>query len=280
MSTYSLTGTGIQALSANVTAVHLDITTTWPRSGTGRANPAALYDVGLLRFGDATGFFVPIPISGGPQWVAVPNGTTRVGYVVFGTGVVSLVEVIGGTPPFGVSAGPLSGLSDVVITSPADGDLLTYSSGLTKWINSPPAAAILPVVLLNVSSSGTIMNNAAIAAATWTNVWSSQTFTPTNATRPLLLCITGDVWVGAGTAAGVTARANIDSGGTIVQLGGGWHGSTFFANVLSGNSAKVLAAMSAAAHTLQLQVYSEVADAGYLLASRVPTSLSIAIVQL
>src|SRR5919205_4667546 len=101
MSSYTLSGTGVQALSANVTALHVAISTVPAVAGLGRANPSSYYDVGLLRFGDGTGFWSPFPINGGPQGFGVPYGTTQLGYSIFGAGVVTVTEVIGGISPFG-----------------------------------------------------------------------------------------------------------------------------------------------------------------------------------
>jgi len=42
----------------------------------------------------------------------------------------------GPTGPPGTSEGPLDDLTDVTITSVANGDLLKYSSTLTQWVNS------------------------------------------------------------------------------------------------------------------------------------------------
>ena len=42
----------------------------------------------------------------------------------------------GPTGPTGTSDGPLDDLTDVTITSVANGDLLKYSSTLTQWVNS------------------------------------------------------------------------------------------------------------------------------------------------
>lgn len=135
MATYSLSGTGVQALSANVTAAHITVTTTPTNSGHGSANPTNLYHVALLRFGDATGYFDAVPVVGGPQWLAVPAGTTRLGYACQNGAVISFAEVIGGSRPFG-GADALSSLSDVALTSPADTQLLTYQASSAKWINA------------------------------------------------------------------------------------------------------------------------------------------------
>lgn len=100
MSSYTLSGSGTQALSSNVTAAHVAINTP-AVSAAGRGNPAAFYDVALLRFGDGTAYWDAMPVTGGPQWIPVPFGATIVGYRVFGATSITLTEVIGGVPPFG-----------------------------------------------------------------------------------------------------------------------------------------------------------------------------------
>jgi hypothetical protein len=106
MATYTLSGSGVQALSSNVTALHITISTLPASAGPGSANPVNYYDVGVLRFGDATGYFDAVPVVGGPQWASVPVGVTRVGYALQPGAMVSVAEVLGGTPPFGGPPGP------------------------------------------------------------------------------------------------------------------------------------------------------------------------------
>jgi len=139
MATYTLSGSGVHALSANVTALHVTITTLPDEPGEGTANPTDYYDIALVRFGDAVGFFASVPIVGGPQWLAVPNGCTRIGYSCEDVVVLSVAEVIGGTPPFGGGATALAGLSDVSIVSPLGGDVLTYIGALAHWANVTPS---------------------------------------------------------------------------------------------------------------------------------------------
>lgn len=93
MATYSLSGTGVQALSAAVVALHISITTVPLGASFGSAYPADYYHVGLLRPGDGTGYMEWTPVIGGPQWMPLPSGTTHLGYSLFGSGVISVVEV-------------------------------------------------------------------------------------------------------------------------------------------------------------------------------------------
>lgn len=99
MSTYSLSGAGVQGLSNRVTAVHVNITTLPAGLTHGRANPTNNFDIALFRFGDGTGYGPPIPINGGPDWIGVPVGTTSLGYSVLNGAVLSVIEVIGGAGP-------------------------------------------------------------------------------------------------------------------------------------------------------------------------------------
>lgn len=177
MATYSLSGAGVQALSSNVTALHVDITTVPTNSGQGSANPPNRYHVALLRLGDATGYFDAVPVVGGPQWLAVPSGTTRCGYACQGGAVISLSEVIGGTPPFG-GGGALSGLSDVALASVADAQVLTYQASSSKWINATPSGG----------GGGSI--------STLSAVLSTAVFIPTSQTfvTALSLTLTAGTW--------------------------------------------------------------------------------------
>jgi hypothetical protein len=135
VATYSLTGSGTQALSSNVTALHISATTIPTNIGTGNANPINYYSLALLRLGDATGFMPAVQLEASPAWLAVPAGSTRLGYACLGGSALSVVEVIGGTPPFGGTAS-LAGLSDVALASPADTQILTYQASSAKWINA------------------------------------------------------------------------------------------------------------------------------------------------
>jgi hypothetical protein len=45
----------------------------------------------------------------------------------------------GGLPLGGSSTATLSSVGDVNITSPGDGDVLTYNSTLARWVNTDPA---------------------------------------------------------------------------------------------------------------------------------------------
>lgn len=138
MASYSLSGTGVQALSAGVTALHVTISTLPAQPILGTANPGNYGGVAMLRLGDGTGFFQALPVEGGPQWLAVPNGCTQLGYAVQPGAAISVAEVLGGVPPFG-GPGSLASLSDVALASLADAQVLTYHTATSKWINATPA---------------------------------------------------------------------------------------------------------------------------------------------
>ncbi len=143
MASYSLSGSGIQTLSAGVVAFHVTITTPPINPGNGGANPVDYYGIGFLRPGDAAAFWDPFAISGGPQWLPCPFGTTRVGYSLLNGAVILLAEVFAPSP----LAVPLSQLPDVAFSSLNDLDRLQYSTTLAKWTNAaPPTGAFVPVI--------------------------------------------------------------------------------------------------------------------------------------
>ena len=136
MATYSLSGSGTQTLTTGVTALHVTISTLPAGAGHGLASPTDYWGIGSLRPGNATAFWEPFVICGGPQWLAVPFGTTRLGYAFADTAVVSVAEVFGSYP----LSTPLAGLPDVALSSPADAQVLAYQASSSKWINATPTS--------------------------------------------------------------------------------------------------------------------------------------------
>ena len=51
-------------------------------------------------------------------------------------GTIGPIGPTGATGPSGTSNGPLDDLTDVLIISPADGDLVKYVASLSTWTNS------------------------------------------------------------------------------------------------------------------------------------------------
>lgn len=130
---FTISGTGSAPLLSTTTALHLDVTTVDPNSGQGAANPTSRYAVGLIRFGDGVGYWPPLSIFGGPEWIAVPNGTTTLAYAIFGTGVVTVTEVSGPSPLSFPTSSTLEQLTDVNISSPSDGQLVQWNAAAAKW---------------------------------------------------------------------------------------------------------------------------------------------------
>jgi hypothetical protein len=194
MATFALSGSGVQTLSANVTAAHVTITTPSSTQGNGRANPADAYGCALLRFGDATGFFAPVTVAGGPQWLAVPTGATRVGYACLDGAALSLQEVIGGTPPFG-GGGSLAGLSDVALASLADAQVLTYQASSSKWINATPTggggtSGSVPSCKVFKSAAQSLPNNGYTVLTFDSERWDTDTIHDTVTNNSRLTCHT------------------------------------------------------------------------------------------
>ncbi len=175
MATYTLSGTGTQALSSGVVALHVTISTLPPVVGSGSANPPDYYGIGSIRPGDASAFWEPFAILGGPQWMPLPFGTTRIGYGLVDPVVLSVAEVFTPAP----LAFPLASLPDVALSSPSVAEVLTYNG--TKWANAAPAGGgggggpTTETIVLS-SSSATISFTSSISAAEWLEVhWVART---------------------------------------------------------------------------------------------------------
>ena len=85
---------------------------------------------------------VAVTQSGG-QVSVVDTGANRISVLfpnnaveVSSTGYVGPVGPVGPQGPTGTSNGPLDDLTDVLIVSPADGDLVKYVASLSTWTNS------------------------------------------------------------------------------------------------------------------------------------------------
>jgi len=248
MATYSLSGTGTQTLTAGTGALYVTITTLPSGSGNGGANPADYYGIGLIRPGNATAFWEPFPVIGGPQWMPVPAGTTRIGYALFDGAEISVAEVSGSSP----LAFPLASLPDVALASVADAQVLTYQASTSKWINATPTgggggSGSLTTLSTNLTSDLSCPNSTwtnvlslSLAAGTWmvwaalhawvisaatvgVRVWNGTTvygsaevtqntdwrISPHITTEPIVLSSTTTITMQANPSSTVTAKANL-----------------------------------------------------------------------
>lgn len=90
MATFTLTGTGIQAISSP-SSLAVTITVHGSLARTGQANPANRFDEGLLRIGTAHGYLPSIPIDATSMVVPCPAGAVNLGYALL-TGCTITVE--------------------------------------------------------------------------------------------------------------------------------------------------------------------------------------------
>lgn len=260
VATYTLSATGVQALSANVTAFHVTISTPPLNPGSGAANPLDYYGIGFLRPGDASAFWDPFAISGGPQWLPCPFGATRVGYSLLNGAVVSLVEVFGPSP----LAVPLAQLPDVALSSPADTQVLTYQASSSKWINAAAptggggGGSGIGHLLLDAAPSGDLSGTFVISPGSWTDWpsthWPAQSFTVTAASVPLLIVLGGQAWfdIPSNNVQSSGIRVQID-GATNLQIGGAYAPNDGRANPFTGT--RLISGLTAASHTIKIQMY-------------------------
>lgn len=139
MASYTLQGSGTQTISASVGALHTHLSSVPSNASSGHANPANYYGLALLRAGDGTGWFPAQPIDAVDQWFALPNGTTELGYAIFGGVTLTVTEVFGASP-YGGGVTSLNQLSNVVLTNLADGQVLEYQASSGNWVNATPAS--------------------------------------------------------------------------------------------------------------------------------------------
>lgn len=93
MASYTLTGSGVQALTPGTAALYLQATTLDPVVGMGRATPANLFGLGMVRAGNPYGFAPMVPLDCADFWFILPAGTTRLGYTILADSEVTATEL-------------------------------------------------------------------------------------------------------------------------------------------------------------------------------------------
>ena len=107
----------------------------------------------------------------------------------------------------------------------------------------------------------------AISSGAWTDAYTFPTFTPTSATRPVLVSIGGNCFINLGAATGAATRVMLDpTGAATTTILGGMQGSTSgWSNGLAGAPIVNLGALSTSAHTLKLQAYISASSGSVLM---------------
>lgn len=143
----------MQPLTPGTAALHVTIATPPARGRAGRANPTNYFDVALLRFGDGVGFGDEQPVTGGPQWLAVPTGTTQVGYACLTGAVLTVAEVAGAAaPPANWQKQPWD-RNPTPITRGVLGIVTGATTETQEWTYTVPAGRIFAVAKLSVEIS-------------------------------------------------------------------------------------------------------------------------------
>lgn len=132
MATYTLTGFGVQALTSGTTRLFVEVTTYPPDYSIGRAQPADLYGVGLLRLGVGAFFYPKLGVDAGNMVIDVPAGVTQLGYNLFGDTAISVGE---GAPPSGGTAFINTNVDGTNVTYPAT-ITITWGDFSTATVNS------------------------------------------------------------------------------------------------------------------------------------------------
>lgn len=96
----------------------------------------------------------------GPEGPPGADGATGATGSTGATGATGSAGATGATGPAGSTV--LSGMTDAAITSPANTQVLTYDSSISKWKNAPIPAGTAPSVRASSSNSGTTGTSATV----------------------------------------------------------------------------------------------------------------------
>jgi hypothetical protein len=129
------------------------------------------------------------------------------------------------------------------------------------------AALEVPVLRLSYDASTDLLNGAAIAAATWTNVFADQSFTIASVASRFLVEVRIHVAVTAVALGSIALRALLD-GTTPVMLAGNMVNAGAFAGV-SGATFQG-AGFGAGSHSIRVQLYCSTAATAYCRANSQP----------
>lgn len=93
MSSYDLSGVGVQALSTSVTRITVAVLAFGTRYSVGEASPANYFKLGLLRFGIGGAYAPATPIDGASIYRDAPAGADALGYSLWPGVSVRVTEV-------------------------------------------------------------------------------------------------------------------------------------------------------------------------------------------
>ena len=219
---------------------------------------------------------------------APASGTFAKGDFVIDQTVSLRVCTIAGTPGTWTQlaagfANPMTTVGDIIVggtagtpTRVAKGGNNTVwgvdGSGVLGYKADPTGSGGYTKNLLDYIAASDLANGLSLAATTWTDIGTNQSFTVDDASAEIAIQVDRCILVGNSNAG---ARIVIDSAGTPINifLGGNAAASGVFANVLAGAGVVRLAAgtLSAATHTVKVQVYADRPTTCYCRASTAPS---------
>jgi hypothetical protein len=136
---------------------------------------------------DGAGIFyqptAPVAPLNGDVWVDSDNIVATPAYIPPGGTAAEVLAKVDGTDynvdwvPQSGGATTLDGLTDVTITTPADGAVLTYDTGSSQWIDAVPATPSSTLASLTDVTVGTPADNDSLTWDSGTSKWVPQAIT-------------------------------------------------------------------------------------------------------
>lgn len=193
------------------------------------------------------------------------------------TGATAASRYVGAT----ASGAPASGtfvVGDYVIAQNGSLWVCTTAGSPGTWTQVSGGGGGATSLLLDYQASTDLHSGKALAAATWETLGPSHSFT-TTAGMKVVIMVGGFCQVGNVATTNMAVRLTIDSGATLRRVAGNViPGSAQYVNPLVGISPIEVEGLSAAAHTVQVEVRADQAgNSLYLRAGTTQESLNVVI---
>ena len=149
----------------------------------------------------------------------------------------------------------------IVAADIADGTITSAKIADGTIATADLANASVTVRLLDVTTTGDLLNGTVLVAATWMPLMTPISFTVTDSNSIVEICARGVCNVTAAVQAGTGSQVLLDSAG--LALGGSMIVANGFANCLAGGESIFVTGLAAGTHTVSVRIVAQTSATAY-----------------